>query len=296
MKKFFGRKKLRKLKSGEQDKLDENCTVNGLSNITTSGTFDRTTGGGVQESVTVDDFHSFYDATSSSVGEEKHFDEELDKHMMQTIANIKYIKKRPKFVTVGEVNFQRECLDTHNVVRARYGCQPLIWSQELSDLAHSWAVKLAERGRILFPELPGIGENIRLTVTDERTRLPSGAEVTEIWAREAEDFDFERPRWNPKTQHFTQIVWKETLEMGIARQWNTNKNCVAIVAFYRPCGNSNAPGEFQINVPSKACFNEIPVSSRTPLYYVASALRRRSLTVKELFLGNEPSHSGKSSN
>lgn len=53
------------------------------------------------------------------------------------------------------MNFQRECLDAHNAVRAQYGCQPLIWSQELCDLAHSWAVKLAERGRILFPELQG---------------------------------------------------------------------------------------------------------------------------------------------
>lgn len=36
-----------------------------------------------------------------------------------------------------------------------------------------------------------------MTVVDEQTHLPSGAEITEIWTREAEDFDFERPRWNP---------------------------------------------------------------------------------------------------
>lgn len=47
-----------------------------------------------------------------------------------------------------------------------------------------------------------------------------------------------------ETQHFTQIVWKETSEMGIARQWNTTTNCVATVAMYRPSGNSNAPGKF----------------------------------------------------
>ncbi|VDM93746.1 unnamed protein product, partial [Onchocerca ochengi] len=95
-----------------------------------------------------------------------------------------------------EVNFQRECLDAHNAVRARYGCQPLIWSQELCDLAHSWAIKLADRGRLLFPELHGIGENIQLTIVDGQTHLPSGAEITEIWTREAENFDFDKPRWN----------------------------------------------------------------------------------------------------
>ncbi len=56
----------------------------------------------------------------------------------------------------GDVNFQRECLDAHNLLRVRYGSPLLVWSQELADLAHTWALKLAERGRILYPELPGI--------------------------------------------------------------------------------------------------------------------------------------------
>lgn len=34
--------------------------------------------------------------------EEHHFDEELDKHMMQTISDIKY-NKRPKYVAVGKI-------------------------------------------------------------------------------------------------------------------------------------------------------------------------------------------------
>ncbi|VDM98823.1 unnamed protein product [Thelazia callipaeda] len=241
MKKIFGQKKLKKAKF---QPVDENYTING-TNSAESGTSDRSVTDH-KEPTSLDEYQSYYEGTSSSLGEERHFDEELDKHMMQTISDVKYVKKRPKFVTVGEVNFQRECLDAHNVVRGQYGCQALIWSQELSDLAHSWAVKLAERGRILFPELPGIGENICLTIADEQTHLPSGTEITELWAREAKDFDFKRPQWSPKTKNFTQIVWKETFEMGIARQWNTNKNCVATVAFYRPPGNSNAPGELEL--------------------------------------------------
>uniref|UniRef100_A0A1I7VUU0 SCP domain-containing protein n=1 Tax=Loa loa TaxID=7209 RepID=A0A1I7VUU0_LOALO len=340
MKKIFGRKKLKKSKSDQHERIDENC-INGTTTLATSGTFCRTTTG-FKQSITTDECYSCYDATSSSVGEERHFDEELDKHMMQTIADVKYVKKMPKFVAVGEVNFQRECLDAHNAVRAQYGCQPLIWSQELCDLAHSWAVKLAERGRILFPELQGIGENIRLTIVEEQTHLPSGAEITEIWAREAKDFDFERPRWNPsyrksqvlrilkisswtkktgqfyrkatncgftisrnafkqgylplkvETQHFTQIVWKETSEMGIARQWNTTTNCVATVAMYRPSGNSNAPGEFQVNIPPKVHFDEIPVLPNTVMHGISCALRHSTTIQQESVLQNLPSSSDKS--
>uniref|UniRef100_A0A914ZJC6 SCP domain-containing protein n=1 Tax=Parascaris univalens TaxID=6257 RepID=A0A914ZJC6_PARUN len=275
---FFGRKKLKKSQSVQHEK-SERVLVNGGSHLQTSRTFDQPTAGTSRDS-TFDDYHSFLDGASSSLGEEHHFDEELDKHMMQTISDVKYTKRRAKFVAVGEVNFQRQCLDAHNLIRAKYGCQPLIWSQELSDLAHTWAVKLAERGRILYPELPGIGENIRLSLADEQTHLPSGVEVTDFWADEAENFDFERPRWHPSTQHFTQVVWKETFEMGIARCWNTSKNCVAIVAFYRPAGNSNAPGEFQVNVPSKASLEDLPLSSSTPLRFVVSAMQR-SMTLSD---------------
>ncbi len=55
----------------------------------------------------------------------------------------------------GEVSFQRSCLDAHNVLRQRHGCAPMAWCEDLAKLAEAWAVKLVERGRILYPELPG---------------------------------------------------------------------------------------------------------------------------------------------
>uniref|UniRef100_A0A0N5AYA1 SCP domain-containing protein n=1 Tax=Syphacia muris TaxID=451379 RepID=A0A0N5AYA1_9BILA len=174
---------------------------------------------------------------SSSLPPEHHCDDELDKHMLQIITDVKYVKKRPKFVAVGEVNFQRECLDAHNAVRSKFGSRKLVWCQELADLAHTWAVKLADKGRILYPELVGIGENIHLSLGDQHQHLPSGEEITDLWANEAENFDFDNPRWHPNIQHFTQMIWKDTYEMGVARYWNTVKNCVAVVAFYRSPAN-----------------------------------------------------------
>lgn len=54
-----------------------------------------------------------------------------------------------------DANFQRQCIEAHNVVREKYGAGPLAWSQELADLAKSWAHNLADRGRVMYPELPG---------------------------------------------------------------------------------------------------------------------------------------------
>ncbi|CAJ0582589.1 unnamed protein product, partial [Mesorhabditis spiculigera] len=193
-----------------------------------------------------------WEAVCSSLGEErKNTDHELDRFMMQNIVDVKFQLKRSKFAAVGEVNFQRGCLDAHNAMRTKYGNNPLQWSSELGELAHTWAIRLAERGRILYPELAGIGENLHVSPATNTDHLPTGIELVEEWEKESQFFNFERPRWHPKCQHFSQMLWKDSTELGAARYWNTAKNCVAVVCFYRPGGNSNAPGEFANNVPSR---------------------------------------------
>lgn len=83
------------------------------------------------------------------------------------------------------------------------------------------------------------------------------------------------------------MVWRETEEMGVARCWQSAKGVVAIVAFYRPGGNSNAPGEFRANVPSKSPSmlmdeggggrpSSVPPSTRQPI--VSFAHLKRSTT------------------
>ncbi len=46
--------------------------------------------------------------------------------------------------------------------------------------------------------------------------------------------------------HFTQSVWKDTKEIGIAYAWNTDKNQNFVVASYIPQGNY--PDEYVDNV------------------------------------------------
>jgi hypothetical protein len=55
-----------------------------------------------------------------------------------------------------------------------YGVPGLTWSNELAELARTWAVKLAVRGRILYPELSEVGENIHL-ITSNDTRILDAA-------------------------------------------------------------------------------------------------------------------------
>lgn len=73
-------------------------------------------------------------------------------------------------------------------------------------MAHAWAVKLADRGRILYPELPGIGENIILKEANEQSHLPTGQEVIVEWEKEAQFFDFDKPRWNPSESILDKLI------------------------------------------------------------------------------------------
>lgn len=235
-------------------------------------------------------------------------DGQLDRSLMQTCTDVKYEnRRRPKFAAVVDANFQRQCLQAHNHVRQIYACPPLLWSQELAELAKSWALKLAQRGRLLYPELPGIGENIFLLAAAAGSQegpahrqqqqqpsttgdhLTTGTELVALWAAEARQLDFGRPTWRQDSSHFTQMVWRGSVEMGVARHWNMQNDCLAIVAFYRPAGNCNLPGEFAANLPSR---EEVPDGAfdACTLQALSQALNRADLGDGGFRKGPSPRH------
>uniref|UniRef100_A0A0N5BXE3 SCP domain-containing protein n=1 Tax=Strongyloides papillosus TaxID=174720 RepID=A0A0N5BXE3_STREA len=294
MKKFFT-KRLKKSKSlHESNEVQENTNNKKGSTITASKTFTHvpnTTrscahGNGLSFDVcgSLVDVHS----TTSSVNETRSAQsQEMDKHMMQMISDVKYMKRRPKFMEVSEVNFQRQCLDAHNQLRTNFGCPPLSWSQELADVARAWAMKLAERGRVLYPELIGIGENIYLDTGVSEDHLTTGSEIVTHWAKEAEYFNFDNPRWHPKCQKFTQMIWRDSEELGIYRYWNTSTNCLCIVAFYKPGGNCNTPGSFASNVPTKAALNETLFETGSPIRSIIASIKKTSRSNDNCITVNE---------
>ena len=48
-------------------------------------------------------------------------------------------------------------------------------------------------------------------------------------------FNFNNPGWGYGTGHFTQIVWKQSVELGIGKA--TSNGCTYVVGRYRPAGN-----------------------------------------------------------
>ena len=87
-----------------------------------------------------------------------------------------------------------------------------------------------------------------------------------MWYDEIKDYNFNKPGFNSNTGHFTQVVWVDSVELGVAKA--TAKNGMQfVVARYFPPGN--ILGRFPDNVkgtgskPAKRSENPAPVAGRS---------------------------------
>ncbi|MBA3542269.1 MAG: Fis family transcriptional regulator [Deltaproteobacteria bacterium] len=105
----------------------------------------------------------------------------------------------------------------HNATRAMVGVAPLEWNADLADLAtgfiadcvfdHSSQAERSDRAGFAY-----IGENL-YSATGFK---PSGADITDAWASEVTDYDYESNSCAGTCGHYTQIVWAATTDVGCA--------------------------------------------------------------------------------
>ena len=73
-------------------------------------------------------------------------------------------------------------------------------------------------------------------------------EMVKDWYDEIQDYNFDTGKSNGGViLHFTQVVWKETTDLGMATAKSANK--FITVARYKPRGNIGLPEDFINNVP-----------------------------------------------
>ncbi|KAJ7597226.1 CAP domain-containing protein [Mycena floridula] len=133
-------------------------------------------------------------------------------------------------------------LKGHNDARAQYGAKALTWSDDLASKAQSWADNCVFKhsGGSLGP----FGENLAAG-TGSNYGI---AEGIQSWVNEAKNYNPDAP----VASHFTQVVWKDTTQVGCAVQ-----SCDGIfeasfgkakffVCEYNPPGNFN--NDFSNNV------------------------------------------------
>jgi pathogenesis-related protein 1 len=149
-------------------------------------------------------------------------------------------------------DFQNTILSIHNRERALVGVPALKWNNDLAAAAQPWATHLATLGLICTPNncyIPhdpsrgSVGENIAMSLAPTQQQV-------EDWAYEKHNYhggpynpqpsDPVQGVYNPAIDHYTQMVWRTTTEIGCARA-NENENGVSgmefLVCRYTPPGN-----------------------------------------------------------
>ena len=143
---------------------------------------------------------------------------------------------------VEEFDYIRKMLRKHNEMRIKHNVQKLKSNEKLNKLAKIYAEKIINNKENIEPLLYNedvLGENIFIS----KTGL-SSQEIFEAWYNEHKNYDFNKNKFQKGTGHFTQIVWKETKEVGFGKIEFGDLLC--LVALYYPAGNKF--GEFTKNV------------------------------------------------
>jgi glioma pathogenesis-related protein 2 len=127
-----------------------------------------------------------------------------------------------------------EVLSKHNALRAKHGVPALSWSGKLANTAQEWANKC-----VFEHSNNGLGENLA-----QGDGFPP-AQFVQDWYDEIGQYDFNNPGFSGGTGHFTQVVWKDTKQVGCGIAQCDGG--ALLVCNYSPAGNME--GQYPDNVP-----------------------------------------------
>jgi len=145
-----------------------------------------------------------------------------------------------------EDDFEEDALKKHNEYRRRHGCSPLKLDKKLCKYAQDWAEKLARENRFEHRSNNPYGENLYCTWSSNPKKGCSGDKAVESWYDEIKQHQFGIEPRSMGTGHFTQVVWKDSKSLGIAKA-RSSTGKIIVVANYEPAGNF--VGQYVQNVP-----------------------------------------------
>lgn len=130
----------------------------------------------------------------------------------------------------------QQVLEIHNHARIEVGVGALQWSEELATYAQEWAETLAETGcKMNHRTGSEKGENLYWT---SRVSPTTPADAVHAWYSEKQGYNNEEINADNLNEigHYTQMVWKDTREVGMGMAVCKNGGAI-VVANYDPPGN-----------------------------------------------------------
>ena len=125
----------------------------------------------------------------------------------------------------------------HNNYREMHSSPPLKLNKNLSRKAEDIVNYLIKDMNDNLDDLLFINDNQPLGVNIYNgDKKISPEEISKEWYNENKFYNYDNDKFQKNAIHFTQIVWKNTTEVGFAFTSKKSKKCIG-VALYYPAGN-----------------------------------------------------------
>ncbi|KAI3770049.1 hypothetical protein L6452_01170 [Arctium lappa] len=130
-------------------------------------------------------------------------------------------------------NSQQDYLNAHNAARARVGIKNMVWNSTVA--AYAWNYAKRRRGDCNLIHSSGpYGENLA-----EGSGTFTGTTAVNLWTTERTYYDYTTNTCARKhvCSHYTQVVWRNSNQLGCARVQCTNNGWWFVICSYYPPGN-----------------------------------------------------------
>jgi uncharacterized protein YkwD len=134
-------------------------------------------------------------------------------------------------------------LSLHNSYRAQHCVPALTWSAQLAASAQRWADKCS----LMFHSPRAKSERYSENLAYGGDRTASSA--ADAWYKEVDSYNYSQPGFASATGHFTQMIWKDTKQIGCGVAKCYLGSVRFWVCHYAPQGNW--AGKFPQNVPRR---------------------------------------------
>lgn len=139
--------------------------------------------------------------------------------------------------------FRKLATNQHNIYRKLHSAPFLVNVHYLNEVSQKWAEYLAETDTYMHSD-NGYGENIFEYYSTDTKEYPTIIDVCKKFKDEGKEYDYEE-NTNAIAPHFTQMIWKDSKELGIGIKKSANGR-VFVVFNYNPPGN--VEGKYISNV------------------------------------------------